>query len=342
MNTMHTNIKETAELLPTLMNAGIVPFLHSSPALGKSSIAKQIADKFKLKVIDLRLTELDPTDLNGLPKQSEEKAMYQPFNTFPIQGDKVPNGYKGWLLLLDEFNSASEAVQAAAYKLVLDRQVGQYKLHDKLAIIACGNLESDNAIVNTMSSALISRFAHFTVKPDLKVWNEWAMQNNIHSSIISFLGFRPSAFYTFDSDNIAPYACPRTWEMVSKVLPTNITDLTYNQIPMLSGLIGQGNANEFFAFTKVYKDLPTYEELVKDPSILDVETLSLSTSWALASMLADRVEEPDIQQVMQIVMQLNPEVLVCFLRTLIARKPLLSTHAEVNKAKLMLSDFLSA
>lgn len=32
--------------------------------MGKSSIAKQVADKYKLEVIDLRLTEMDSSDLN--------------------------------------------------------------------------------------------------------------------------------------------------------------------------------------------------------------------------------------------------------------------------------------
>ena len=32
--------------------------------MGKSSIAKQVADKYNLKVIDLRLTEMEASDLN--------------------------------------------------------------------------------------------------------------------------------------------------------------------------------------------------------------------------------------------------------------------------------------
>lgn len=95
-----TTLNQVAQLLPSLFKAKIVPFLHSSPAIGKSSIAKQIADKYQLKVIDLRLTELDSSDLNGLPYFKDNKSTFLPFDTFPLTDTPIPKGYKGWLLLL--------------------------------------------------------------------------------------------------------------------------------------------------------------------------------------------------------------------------------------------------
>ena len=53
------------ELLTDIMMAGHVPMLTSSPGLGKSSIAAQIAKKHNLKLIDIRLAQSDPTDLNN-------------------------------------------------------------------------------------------------------------------------------------------------------------------------------------------------------------------------------------------------------------------------------------
>lgn len=61
---MNTTLKKVTELLPILCKANIVPFIHSSPASGKSSTVKAFAKQFNLKVIDLRLTEMDATDLN--------------------------------------------------------------------------------------------------------------------------------------------------------------------------------------------------------------------------------------------------------------------------------------
>lgn len=62
----------------------------------------------------MRLAQCDPTDLLGFPTIVHDRAGYRPMETFPIEGDEVPAGYAGWLLFLDEFNSAPIAVQAAA------------------------------------------------------------------------------------------------------------------------------------------------------------------------------------------------------------------------------------
>lgn len=49
--------------LTKTLNAGLVPFLHGSPGMGKSDIIKSIAEDFNLKLIDLRLSQCDPSDL---------------------------------------------------------------------------------------------------------------------------------------------------------------------------------------------------------------------------------------------------------------------------------------
>lgn len=69
--------------------------------MGKSSLAKSIAERNGLKVIDLRLTELDSSDLNGLPYFKDGKSTFLPFDTFPLADTPIPDGYNGWLLLLN-------------------------------------------------------------------------------------------------------------------------------------------------------------------------------------------------------------------------------------------------
>lgn len=313
---MQTTLKQVAPLIPQLWKAGIVPFLHSSPAQGKSSLAKQLAEQFKLKVIDLRLTELDPTDLSGLPYFNNGKAEFMPFNTFPLQDTPIPKGYEGWLLLLDEFNSANQGVMAAAYRLVLDRQVGQHKLHDKVVMIACGNLESDNAIVNPMSSALISRFAHFDINLNVDDWLEWASKAGIDYRITSYLSYRKANLYSFKPDATSPYASPRTWEMVSKVIkdseePSNL---------LVSSLIGDGITNEFIQYTKLYLNLPTLEEILKNPTGVKLSD-DLSTQWATMSMVTHSITVDNHDKLSVFLRRFSSELQYCALREIKYRNP---------------------
>lgn len=313
---MQTTLKQVAPLIPQLWKAGIVPFLHSSPAQGKSSLAKQLAEQYKLKVIDLRLTELDSTDLSGLPYFNNGKAEFMPFNTFPLQDTPIPEDYAGWLILLDEFNSANQAVQAAAYKLVLDRQVGQHKLHDKVAMIACGNLETDNAIVNPMSSALISRFAHFDINLNVDDWLEWASKAGIDYRITSYLSYRKDNLYTFKPDATSPYASPRTWEMVSKVIKGNEEPSTL----LVSSLIGDGIANEFIQYTKLYLDLPTLQEILDNPTGVKMSD-DLSTQWATMSMVTHSITVDNHDKLSVFLRRFSSELQYCALREIKHRNP---------------------
>lgn len=207
---MQVKISQAASIITKCILAKLVPMLVGSPGTGKSMIVHQIAKEYNLKVIDLRLSQCDPTDLLGMPSVMDNRAGYYPMNTFPIEGDVPPKGYNGWLLFLDEFNSAPPSVQAAAYKLVLDKMVGAYHLHKNVAIVCAGNLETDNAIVQPMSTALQSRLVHLELVVDAKEWVEWASSNEIHHHITSYINFKPGNLYTFSpnhSDNT--YACPR-------------------------------------------------------------------------------------------------------------------------------------
>jgi MoxR-like ATPase len=83
------------------MKCGLVPFIQSSPGIGKSSIVKQIAKEYNLKLIDLRLSTCDPTDLTGLPHFEEGRAVFSPFDIFPVSNDDIPKNKDGWLLFLN-------------------------------------------------------------------------------------------------------------------------------------------------------------------------------------------------------------------------------------------------
>ena len=201
-----------------ILSKGLVPFLQSSPGLGKSSIAKQVAKEFDLKVIDARLSGMAPEDMNGLPRFNDAGfAEYSPFEgMFPLEDSKLPvdangNEMEGWLILLDEFNSATKLVLAASYKLILDREVGQKKLHPKVAIMAAGNLATDRAIVNPIGSALRSRVVQLVMEVDSNDWlYDVAIPERYDSRVQAFLSAYPRKLMDFDpKSQDETYCCPR-------------------------------------------------------------------------------------------------------------------------------------
>ena len=323
-------------MLASYIRAKLVPILVGSPGCGKSQIIYKIAEDYNLKVIDLRLSQCDPTDLSGFPpighniNSAKAKADYVPMAHFPIEGDPIPDGYSGWLLFLDEMTSAPPAIQAASYKLVLDRMVGSHHLHKNVAIVAAGNLETDNAIVQPMSTALQSRLVHMELVIDSNEWVEWAEQNNIDHRITSYIKFKPSQLYTFTPDHTdKTYACPRTWSFADKVMKVTEDDNKL-RLAMLAGTLSEGVAREFTAFMKIYNDLPTITQITMNPKEVRVP-IEPSILFALTGSIAHNATPDNFEKLMEFIRRLPIELQLVTVREACRRNKALLTHAPTQK-----------
>ena len=128
-------------------------FLWGPPGVGKSRLVADVARRQGRKLYDLRAVLLDPVDLRGLPRISDEGITSWCVPEFLPHPQDTEEG----ILFLDELNAAPPLVQAACYQLILDRRVGQYRLPDGWAVVAAGNRESDRAVTYRMPSALANR-----------------------------------------------------------------------------------------------------------------------------------------------------------------------------------------
>ncbi|AIZ94876.1 putative ATPase [Pseudomonas phage Pa2] len=326
------------------LRAGLKPMIHGSPGIGKSAVARQIAKENNLKLIDLRLTQMDPADLNGLPNLFGDRAKFQVFEQFPLVGDELPvnpetkEPFAGWLLFLDELTSADDDRQAAAYKLILDRQIGNEDLHPKCLVMGAGNLETDGAIVNPMSSALISRLHHIVVRNDLKRWLQVvAPKLDIATKVQAFLEFSPRAFYTFDPQNSGRvYACPRTWEDFSKWFlkvspeqnPRALDDML--QLAAAMGIIGTVAA-DFKSFLAYFGRLPSLEEILTSPSTIHVPKDEPGLMFAMCSMLAENAKVDNIDKILIFLDRFNPDHMVITLRMACQRNKGLIQNPRISE-----------
>lgn len=324
---MELSYKELAHELPMMLKAGVVPYIRGSPALGKSSLARMIAEKFNLFLIDIRLSERDPCEIGGyLYLDPVTKRTYQyPLELFPLDTDPIPEGYKGWLILLDEFSSCAPATQAVTYRVIWDRQVGQRSLHKKAFILAAGNLETDNAIVEPLSTALLSRFAIYTMKLSHPDWMEWAATEGIDYRITSFLNFKQDYLYTFTPDATDPYGSPRTWEMLSDFIKGRPAKEL--RIESLASLIGEGVAREFMTYLELQDSLPTFESILKNPTGIDIKP-DLSIRWALMGMIAHRIDTSTVVPCTQFLDRFPDELRVVAIREIRLRHPKLLAESK--------------
>lgn len=327
---------EAREAIIACIKARLVPLLKGSPGIGKSSLIHSIAREYGLKVIDLRLTNCDPTDLGGFPTIDKEtgKAFYAPMDTFPLETDEVPAGYNGWILFLDEFTSCPRAVQAASYKVVLDRMIGLHKLHPKVAIVCAGNLETDNAIVEEMGTAMQSRLIHLQLMSDLDAWLEWAAKEKIDPRITSFVRWQPKLLNAFNPEHSdVTFACERTWEFLSNLLVKGgVKTLRHDRVTeaLLNGTVSEGVMKEFLLYCELWKSLLTIDEIKRNPTGVNIPD-EPSILWAVCGSVAQHIEEKNANAVMEFVYRLPVEFQIFTMKDVVRRKPELQTNPAVQK-----------
>src|SRR5262245_8144949 len=199
-----------ATTLETLAAAGVrlSVMIWGPPGIGKSATVRAVAAKLGVGLVDLRISQLAPTDLRGLPVPDSGVARWLPPEFLPRKGRGV--------LFLDEINLAPPAVQGIAQQLVLDRRVGSYTVPDGWFVWAAGNRREDRAATFDMPAPLANRFLHFELEPDLDGFLRYAARNDLSHEIVAFLGFRPALLHALDPSRPA-WPSPRSWEMASQL-----------------------------------------------------------------------------------------------------------------------------
>jgi len=311
---------EAEPLVMDILKPRLVPMLVSSPGIGKSALAKQIAIANRLMLIDIRLPQCDPTDLNGFPwmDQATGKASYRPMDMFPLAEDPLPEGYAGWLLFLDEINAASKAVEVASYKILLDRMVGMHKLHERCLVMGAGNLKTDKAIVNSSGTAQQSRMVWLEIRACIKAWMKWADTHDIDHRVKSYLQFKPDMLHKFNPNHTdRTFPCPRTWEFTSKIIKP-WPDLERPKVPVLAGTVGVGPSREFFSYCQIYRDIPSLDDILADPDHVRFGN-EPSMHYALAGLVSAHLKPSTADKLIRFLSRLAADFQVSAMRSAIAR-----------------------
>ena len=114
-----------------------------------------------------------------------------------------------------------------------------------------------------LQSASTKGHLEFDVSPD--DWILWAQQVGIRREVIAFLRFRPKLLHDFDPlSSGKAFASPRSWAFLSGILDANPDpDVEYE---LFRGTVGDGAAAEFMGFLRVWRGLPSVEDILANPA----------------------------------------------------------------------------
>ncbi len=211
--------------------------------VGKSSIVRQVAEHFRVPLVDLRLTTIEPVDIRGAiyADDVQGKTVWFPPEFLPTADQ--PAG----ILFLDELTAADQRLQISAYSLILDRRVGNYRLPDGWQVIAAGNASFHGAVSHDMGTALADRMFHFNVQAVMEAFLEHALVMGFAPEVMAYLRVRPDRLDDTQAQLAGDHlvgASPRGWEDVSNVLRSGLSEAARRVF--VQGRIGAANAAEFF------------------------------------------------------------------------------------------------
>jgi len=324
-------------------------FIWGATGIGKSQTikqtAKEIAEAEKLDFVedtsnpkafgflDIRISQLEPSDLRGLPIQNLANKTTDWLIPSWLPTDENSKG----LIFFDELNLSPPSIQAVAYQLILDRRIGDYVLPKGWVIVSAGNRIEDKCAVFEMSSALCNRFLHATLSnPSVDNWTKWAIDNQVDGRIISFLNWKPSSFNRSDERNKdKAFPTPRSWVFCSKLINGRNDNNLVSRLT--ASAVGEGTALEFIAFMKLQTKIDI-DSILKNPSqIKKIEEIDLK--YVLIGTLSEkyRKDKKLLDKIIPVCEFLEPEFAVLLLRFLKAyhpehfKKEMLGKNAQVLK-----------
>lgn len=272
-------------------------FLWGPPGIGKSEVVAEIAEELGGMVYDLRMAQMEPTDIRGIPFFNKDNGKMDWAPPVDLPDEETASKYPVVVLFLDEMNSAPPAVQAAGYQLILNRRVGKYVLPDNVVIVAAGNRDSDKGVTYRMPMPLANRFLHLEMRADFTAWQNWAVNKGIHKDVVGYLSFAKNDMYEFNSKSASrAFATPRSWVFVSDLLTDDDVDQD-TLFNLVAGAVGEGLAVKFMAHRKVAGKMPNPADIlsgkVKDLSVKEISAM-YSLTVSLCYELRDAIENKKV------------------------------------------------
>lgn len=271
-------------------------FIWGPPGIGKSEVVASLTEELGGLMIDLRMAQMEPTDIRGIPFFNKELGKMDWAPPVDLPDEETASKYPIVVLFLDEMNSAAPAVQAAGYQLVLNRRVGKYVLPDNVVIVAAGNRESDKGVTYRMPMPLANRFIHLEMRADFDSWQHWAVTNGVNQEVVGYLMRNKQELYDFDSKSSSrAFATPRSWTFVSELLNYETNEDTDTVYALIAGAVGEGLAAKFGTHRKFVAQLPEPIEIltgkVKDLNVKEVSamySLTVSMCYELKDLMESK------------------------------------------------------
>lgn len=252
-------------------------FLYGPPGIGKTAVMEQIAKELKIGIVSYSMTHHTRQSALGLPFIKTKtfggvEYDVSEFTMSEILSDVYSyiekTGYKNGILFLDEINCVSETLAPSMLRFLQYKTFGSHPVPDGWVIVAAGNPPEYNKSVKEYDIATLDRIQKIDVTADYGVWRDYAINEKIHPSIITYLDSKPTDFYIVENTpDGKEFVTARGWEDLSRLMYSfekkNIEIEVefisqYIQVPAVAG-----------DFASLYKTFKNMREMCSPKNVLE-------------------------------------------------------------------------
>lgn len=244
---------------------------------GKSSMLKELAAQLPDHTpayFDCTTKDLGDITLPDIGKGDNQGCVtYLPNEEFGIHTGKPV------ILMFDEWGKANPAVKLATLRVMLERELGNIKLHPDSIIFATTNLGAEN-VGDMLPAHARNRLTVVRArKPDATEWIRWGMANGIHPVMLGWAQETPQLFQSFEDvpepqsnpyiyhpkEQRAAFVTPRSLHAASDWMWQKDCFSDESLTALLAGTIGTRAALDLGAYISLYNDLPRLQDIKDSP-----------------------------------------------------------------------------
>jgi hypothetical protein len=254
--------------------ANIAILMRGPTGVGKSFLAKALAEELNMPFIDVRGSTMDEAQVSGIPDFETSKV--SGVATFCLGSWYVRACREACVLMLDELNRSMPQVMQSFFQVILDRELSNnvdgepMRLHPGTRVIAAVN-HGNEYEVNDMDPALLRRFWVVDLTPSHDGWIDWANESGLDSVLIDFVRQHPEHWRvdpgSVESGTVIP--TPASWHRLSDSLvhmgwaPADIAGTKPEGFyPACTGFVGMEASIAFTEFVKRYERVISAEDVL--------------------------------------------------------------------------------
>jgi hypothetical protein len=335
-----------------------IPIILGGVGLGKTSIARYVADELGYKMVKINCGECgDPTDVSGLPVpwRIKDEEDQEPYMQWVLNRSMHIACTEPVVLFFDDIDKAPALVEGALLSVFGERTARDRKLHPETVVIAAGNRVEDDALARRLSESLRTRATVIHLEPRVSDFAVYAKSNpdRVHPAILGFLNYKPSMLHKHDAD-ADRFPTPRSWVEASSYLyhydaeHDLAEDKSNSAWKTMIGLkCGEPASNEFYAWYSIVSKVDVQKLLLTgqiDHNLNDTTNAALidyAAIFAVAQELNSKGAKKEHVGLVTYLKDLHAEHRVALLTQLSGPARTKIARALPDTADILLSDIVA-